>query len=178
MNAPATVPCGLALGSNVGDRLDNLRRAREAVTAILQAGALRSAPVYESAPVDCPDGSGKFLNTVIEIALEAAVADNPMGILTSTQEIEAALGRPAATGRVKNAPRAIDIDLLYIGGTQVDAPQLQVPHPRIASRRFVLTPLADLRPDLVLPGQDSTASALLVHLQSTEPELTLTAATW
>jgi 2-amino-4-hydroxy-6-hydroxymethyldihydropteridine diphosphokinase len=161
---------GIALGSNLGDRLENLRRARELLAAI-STGPVLTAPVYLTEPVNCPPGSPDFLNTVIEISHEGTPAE----LLELTQEFQRRLGRTEAVER--NAPRVIDIDLLYSGGEVVSTEALQLPHPRITQRQFVLRPLADIRPDLVLPGQTLTIAAHLRSLDG-EKELPVAAAEW
>jgi 2-amino-4-hydroxy-6-hydroxymethyldihydropteridine diphosphokinase len=164
---------GIALGSNLGDRLANLRAARRLLEALSpDPASLRSAPVYQTAPVLCPEDSPDFLNTVVEIETTAS----PLELLQSTQAIECRLGRPARAPR--HAPRIIDVDLLYLGGTVFDSPGLTLPHPRLAQRRFVLTPLADLDPERVLPGHPVSIATLLATLDSPEPEPTLVHPLW
>ena len=85
------------------------------------------------------------------------------GLLKELKKIESSLGRPEDHPR--NVSRAIDIDLLYAGDTKIDDEQLHIPHPRMHERRFVLEPLAEIRPDLVLPNQTQTAAALLQNLR-------------
>lgn len=167
------VRAGIALGSNLGDRLANLRAARDCLAAISSdPQSLHSAPIYQTEPVLCPEGSPGFYNTVIEIGTDAG----PLALLHLTQQIERKLGRPAEAPR--NAPRIIDVDLLYIGSLVFDSPELTLPHPRLALRRFVLTPLADLNPDLVLPGQSESIASLLAGLDSTEAEPGLVRRQW
>ena len=154
---------GLGLGSNLGDRLEHLRQARARILAI--AAVSRSgwicAPLYETGPVDCPPGSGLFLNTVME--LEVSDHLSMPRLLEGLRDIEAALGRPSRHPR--NAPRPADIDILYAGDLVLDSPQLTLPHPRLALRRFVLEPLAALRPELILPGHDRSVARLLHDLE-------------
>lgn len=155
---------GIALGSNLGDRLALLRAAREQLLRLAASPAQwLQAPIYQTAPVACPAGSPDFLNTVVE--LETTL--EPLEWLQQTQRIEAALGR--RHGAARNAPRAIDVDLLYHGTTRMTTPELTLPHPRLYQRRFVLQPLADIRSELVLPGQSATVAALLAALAEGEP---------
>jgi 2-amino-4-hydroxy-6-hydroxymethyldihydropteridine diphosphokinase len=164
---------GIALGSNLGDRLANLRAARDSLADLSpDPASLRSAPIYQTAPVLCPDGSPDFFNTVIEIETRAS----PLELLHHTQAIERRLGRPAHTPR--NAPRTIDVDLLYLGATVFESPDLTLPHPRLALRRFVLVPLAALDPELVLPGHPASIAGLLAALASPEPLPTLVHPVW
>src|SRR4029077_14882066 len=150
----------VALGSNLGDRLENLREARR---QIFELGSVRPAAVFtgidEPEPVDCEPGASKFLNTVIEFDFEG----NPVQLLEQLVRIEQSLGRKR--DHPKNVSRRIDIDLLYCGDRQIDNEQLQLPHPRMHLRKFVLQPLADFHPDLVLPGRTRTVRELLAELK-------------
>jgi 2-amino-4-hydroxy-6-hydroxymethyldihydropteridine diphosphokinase len=147
---------GIALGSNVGDRLGNLNAARG---EILNLPGVRppifNSPIYETEPVDCEPGAASFLNAVIDLAYDG----NPHDLFGRLREIEVALGR--ARDHQKNMSRPIDLDLLYCDDIVVSDDQLQLPHPRIADRRFVLQPLADIDPGRVLPGQKRTVRELL-----------------
>ena len=152
---------GLGLGSNLGDRLANLQRARARLLAMPGvAAAILSAPLFETDPVDCEGGAGAFLNTVVEIGLPGD-ADLP-GVLTRLREIERSLGRPSRYPR--NASRPIDIDILYAGDQCFETPTLTLPHPRLRERRFVLAPLAAIRPDLILPGREQSIAEILREL--------------
>ena len=152
---------GVALGSNLGDRLANLRAARTAIEAL---GGVRppllASGVYETAPVGCAADAAKFLNAVIEIEYAGDARD----LLRELVEIETRLGRPAFHAR--NASRTLDLDLLYFGDTKIETAELRLPHPRIAEREFVLRPLADIRPDLVLPNQTESTRDLLLKLKN------------
>src|SRR6266705_119086 len=146
---------GVALGSNLGDRLANLRVAREAIVDLpgVQPPVI-SSPVYETEPVGCEPGAGKFLNAVFEFEYEG----EPAALLDQLVEIEESLGRER--GHARNVSRKIDIDLLYCGGLKIDNERLQLPHPRLHLRRFVLQPLADIRSELKLPNQTATVREL------------------
>ena len=149
----------VALGSNLGDRLDNLRAARQQISDLtdIQLPVLASA-IYETDPVDCEPGAPKFLNAVVEFGYNG----DPLQLLRKLKSVEAALGRPREHAR--NASRKIDIDLLYIGDTRINERTLELPHPRMHLRKFVLHPLADIRPELILPGQTKTVRELLAQL--------------
>ena len=142
----------LALGSNIGDRDANLRAA---IQNISTAGIvpLRESPIYETEPVGYTDQRW-FLNMVVE----AETALFPMQLLTRTGKIERALGRVRT---VPNGPRTIDIDILLYGNAVVRTPRLEIPHPRIQERRFVLAPLADLAPDMRHPVLHKSVRQLL-----------------
>jgi 2-amino-4-hydroxy-6-hydroxymethyldihydropteridine diphosphokinase len=149
----------VALGSNLGDRLDNLRAARQQICdlASTQPPVLSSA-IYETDPVDCEPGAPKFLNAVVEFGYNG----DPLELLKSLREIEKTLGR--APDHPRNVSRKIDIDLLYIGDTKINDRGLELPHPRMHLRKFVLQPLADVRPELILPRQGKTVRELLAQL--------------
>ena len=151
---------GIALGSNLGDRTANLEAARECLREISAPGEpLLRASDYQTEPLHCPPGSPLFQNSVVEIAFDG----NPFELLELTQAIEKRLGRINKPER--NAPRIIDVDLLYFGDEIIDTEDLVLPHPRIGERLFVLEPLAEIRPDLVLPGQTKCIAELLVNLR-------------
>lgn len=127
----------LGLGSNLGDRWAYLR---DAVDSLADVVAVSS--VYETEPVGGPGGQGPYLNLVVELDTE----------LTARQLLGVAQRLQAAAERVQGArwgPRTLDVDVLWIDGVTVDDHDLQVPHPRMFERRFVLAPLAELAPDLV-----------------------------
>ena len=133
---------GIALGSNLGDRAAHLEAARAALREIATPGEpFLAARDHETAPLDCPPGSPAFLNSVIELDFLGTAFE----LLALTQAIEKQLGRRVVPER--NAPRVIDIDLLYFGAETFDTDDLVRPPPRRASRAFVMTPLAEIRPD-------------------------------
>ena len=164
---------GIALGTNLGRRLRHLIEARDRLrTLAAPASLFLQAPVYQTAPVGCPDDSPDFFNSVIELEFPGS----PHELAVHLHQIETAFGRLTRTAR--NAPRSLDLDLLYFGQTRLDDPDLTIPHPRMLERRFVLQPLADIRPDLVLPGDSATIFEHLHHLDSDEPPLALVQAVW
>lgn len=147
---------GVALGSNLGDRLANLRNARRDLAGL--SGALppmRSSAIYETEPVGCEKGAAKFLNAAIEFEY----ARPPHELLSALARIEKLLGR--AGDHPRNVSRTIDLDLLYFGEQIISTGDLELPHPRIAGREFVLRPLGDICPDRVLPGQSESIAGLL-----------------
>jgi 2-amino-4-hydroxy-6-hydroxymethyldihydropteridine diphosphokinase len=142
----------LALGSNIGDREENLRQA---VRRLREVGVLvkRLSSMYETEPVDYVDQDW-FLNA----ALEAETVLSPSELLGRMREIEFAMGskKPFAKG-----PRLIDLDILLYGDETLDEPDLQVPHPRMLERRFVLVPLAQIAPTYQHPSWHGTVAEIL-----------------
>jgi 2-amino-4-hydroxy-6-hydroxymethyldihydropteridine diphosphokinase len=153
---------GVALGSNLGERLANLRNARRDISALDGVfPPVRSSAIYETDPVGCEKGAAKFLNAVIEFRYSG----EPDVLLARLAAIETILGRPGSHER--NISRTIDLDLLYFGDLIISTGELQLPHPRIVEREFVLRPLADIRPDLILPKQTESIEVLLSRLSPT-----------
>jgi 2-amino-4-hydroxy-6-hydroxymethyldihydropteridine diphosphokinase len=150
---------GIALGSNLGDRAKNLHSAREKILQIGNDSApFLFSPLYETDPIGCESDAQKFLNAVMEMEYEG----EPEELLSELRKIEESLGRDPDHAR--NASRTIDLDLLYFGDRKIDHAELQLPHPRLHQRRFVLAPLADIRPELILPGQTEPVQAVLEKL--------------
>lgn len=149
----------IALGSNLGDRLANLAAGRDAARRLPGVSApVAQSRVYETEPVGTGSDAGPFLNAVIEVEF----AGDPLALLAALRSIESALGRPIRHPR--NAPRTLDLDILYAGDLVLHDDTLIVPHPRLHLRRFVLAPLNDIRPALRLPGQAHTVAGLLARL--------------
>jgi 2-amino-4-hydroxy-6-hydroxymethyldihydropteridine diphosphokinase len=142
----------LSLGSNIDDRQANLRSA---IDALVAAGVdiLRLSPVYETEPVEYLE-QGWFLNLVVE----AETALTAMQLLEVIGHIERELGR---VRELPKGPRTIDIDILFFGAEVIHTPCLEIPHPRMTERRFVLAPLADLAPGLRHPLTGDTIAAML-----------------
>jgi len=150
----------VALGSNLGDRVENLRAARRQIIELADVRPpVFSSGIYETEPVDCEPGASKFLNAIIEFDFEG----DPVQLLEQLVRIEESLGRKR--DHPKNVSRRIDIDLLYCGDQQIDNERLQLPHPQMHLRKFVLQPLADIRSELVLPGQTRTVREMLAELK-------------
>ncbi|MEP6822770.1 MAG: 2-amino-4-hydroxy-6-hydroxymethyldihydropteridine diphosphokinase [Chthoniobacterales bacterium] len=155
---------GIAFGSNLGDRLGHLWAARAEVGSLEKSEPpILASPIYETEPIDCDAAAGKFLNAVIEIGYTGDATE----LLQRLREIEKNLGRPSRHAR--NASRTLDLDLLYFGDTVLSTPELELPHPRMTTRRFVLDPLAEIRPELVLPSQKKTVAELLAALSDGSP---------
>lgn len=129
----------LGLGSNVGDRWAHLR---DAVHSLEGLGPVRVSNVYETDPVGGPSGQGPYLNLVVELDTDASARE----LLGICHRLESAAGR---VRHERWGPRTLDVDILWMEAGPVDEPDLQVPHPRMSERRFVMAPLAELAPDLV-----------------------------
>jgi 2-amino-4-hydroxy-6-hydroxymethyldihydropteridine diphosphokinase len=150
----------VALGSNLGNRLENLRAARAQIMKLVMVQSpVVSAAIYETEPVGCEPGALRFLNTIVEFDYQG----DPVRLLEELFRIEESLGR--RRNHQKNVSRTIDIDLLYSGDRRINNERLQLPHPRMHERKFVLQPLADIQPERVLPGQTRTVRELLAELK-------------
>ncbi len=164
---------GISIGSNLGDRLAHLRAARTRIVALPDMRLTACSPLYETEPVDVGPvyRDQAFLNAVLIVES----AQTPEAFAAALHAIEDALGR--VRGADRNAPRPIDLDVLYAGDrTSADA-TLTLPHPRWAERRFVVQPLADVRPDLRLPGVSGTVREILLTLPA-RPEVLLFTRSW
>lgn len=146
----------VSLGSNLGDRKKNILEAVDRIRGIERTRLRRLSRLRATRPVGRSD-QPPFLNAVAELDTEL----DPAALLDRLQGIESDLGRARAEHW---GPRTIDLDLLLVGDLQMATPRLVLPHPRIGERRFVLEPLAELAPDLVLPGDDRTVRERLESL--------------
>lgn len=154
---------GIALGSNIEPRLLHLQAARKRLLELhIGNDPAFGSRVYETSPVDCAPGTSNFLNAVLEISTDL----DPEGLLHALRKIENAMGRPP--DHEKNSPRTIDLDVLYYDELTQNTPSLTIPHPRISERKFVLQPLADIRPSFTLPGFGTTVRQLLDSCRSSE----------
>jgi 2-amino-4-hydroxy-6-hydroxymethyldihydropteridine diphosphokinase len=145
----------IALGSNLGNRAESLRLGREQIAAP-DLRVLRESSIYETAPRDVEDQPW-FLNQVLECETDLF----PRQLLARLQKIERTMGRKR---RIAKGPREIDLDILLFGNSVVTTPELEIPHPRLAERRFVLEPLAELAPDKRHPGTRRTMREMLVDV--------------
>ncbi len=144
----------LALGSNLGERMTSLQGAVDAIADTPDVWVMSVSPVYETEPVDCPDGSKNFLNAVVLI--DTALSANRL--MDRALAIEDAFDRMRS--EVRNAPRTLDVDLVMVGDRRSDEEYLRLPHPRAAERAFVLQPWYDVDPEAVLPDAGPVAGLL------------------
>jgi 2-amino-4-hydroxy-6-hydroxymethyldihydropteridine diphosphokinase len=150
---------GIALGSNLGDRSAELDAGISFLRFLSTNHEVRESPRIETVPVDCPPGSPPFLNSVAELEIDSVLLP-PLNLFGCLEEFELERGRSLL--RDVNAPRPLDLDIIYYGVERFEQMGLIIPHPRAHVRRFVLEPLSHLRPDLVLPGQTKTVRELLL----------------
>ncbi|MDF3035184.1 MAG: folK [Paucimonas sp.] len=134
----------IGIGSNLGDAVGEVKRAMEALEALPLSRLEASSSLFRTAPVDA--GGDDFINAVVQLSSTYTAHE----LLTRLQEIEAAAGRERP---YRNAPRTLDLDLLLYGDECIDMPTLQVPHPRMTERAFVLIPLLQLDPFVSIPGK-------------------------
>jgi 2-amino-4-hydroxy-6-hydroxymethyldihydropteridine diphosphokinase len=143
------VPAYVALGSNLGDRVAELERALAEIAALPATELVARSSLYRTAPVDA--GGDDYVNAVAHVRTALA----PETLLGALQAIEQAHGRQRP---FPNAPRTLDLDLLLHGDAVVASDTLTLPHPRLHERAFVLVPLAEIAPDLAVPGRGAVAA--------------------
>jgi 2-amino-4-hydroxy-6-hydroxymethyldihydropteridine diphosphokinase len=146
--------CVIAIGSNLGERLNNLQGAVNSLADTPEVWVTAVSPVYETAPVDAPDGSKDFLNAVV-------LADTTLSARTLLERalaVEDAYGRERTTER--HAPRTLDVDLIVVGDRRANDADLVLPHPKAHERAFVLAPWNDVEPDAELVDQGPVAELL------------------
>lgn len=153
----------VGLGSNRGDSAATLAAAMTCLASFARGPLLRSS-LWQTSPVDCPPDSGDFLNAVA--AFEGRHALTPEALLYRLKLLERRFGRQETV--IRNAPRALDLDLLVFDNEQRHSADFQLPHPRATERLFVLAPALEVAPDLVWPGLDATVAALHQRLHSDE----------
>ena len=160
----------VAVAVSLGSNLPYLNRSpREVVLAAMESLRLisieaDSSSVYRSEPVDCPGGIGDFINAAMVLRLPSKTSANEF--LSVLQGIEAVYGRQRSAEQ--NQARTLDIDIISFGNQELESSRLILPHPRATQRRFVLMPLAEIHPEMVLPGQSENIAQLLSLLPRTE----------
>ena len=154
MTEPVTVYLGI--GSNLGDRSNNLDRAIELLSQRMKVDRVSS--VYDTDPLN--PSQPRFLNIVCKVITRLT----PQGLLTLAKGIESMLGRTGKTGE----SRTIDIDILLYGNVVMDTPELVIPHPRMLERAFVLVPLSEIAPELIHPVAGKTIQELKQGVSETQ----------
>ena len=149
----------IALGSNLGDAPKNVWLAIEHLQHFSEH-PLQKSSLWKTTPVNCPPGSPDFVNAVVSLAPRAE--ETPESLLKKLQAMEKEFGRKPKS--VSNEPRLLDLDLIAFGNETRSTPDLTLPHPRAHQRRFVLHPLAEIAPELILPGQQKTIAELFYAL--------------
>ncbi len=155
----------IGIGTNLGDRAANYREAIVRIASLPDTRVVRQSSIYETEPVG--EVKGAFLNGVIEVET-GLMAD---ALMRRMLAIERTMGRKRATGRKPHRngayrPRVIDLDLLFFNKETVNTRALQLPHPRLHERRFVLAPMAELAPAMIHPKLNASISDLLSNLKS------------
>jgi 2-amino-4-hydroxy-6-hydroxymethyldihydropteridine diphosphokinase len=153
----------VALGSNLGDSRRIILDAMARLQKFSDAPVLKSS-LWQTSPVNCPPGSPMFLNAVV--ALVPQKNETPESLLKKLRELEQEFGRAPKT--VLNEARPLDLDLIAFGSEMRHSPELILPHPRAHERKFVLQPLSEIAPELILPGQGRTVLQLLAGLSGDE----------
>jgi 2-amino-4-hydroxy-6-hydroxymethyldihydropteridine diphosphokinase len=157
----------IGLGSNLGASAAIVRAAMERLSAHAAGPLLRSS-LWRTSPVDCPPGAGGFINAVVAFAARPAL--RPETLLADLKAIEREYGPRES---VRNAPRALDLDLLLFNDELRDSAAFSLPHPRAVQRRFVLAPAAEVAPELIWPGTGRSIRALLDALVTDEQVIRL-----
>jgi 2-amino-4-hydroxy-6-hydroxymethyldihydropteridine diphosphokinase len=146
--------CVISMGSNMGDRLAKLQGGLDSLADTPDVWVTEVSPVYETQPVDAPEGSDAFLNVVV--LLDTTLPAHRL--LDRALAIESAFGRQR--GGIRNAPRSLDVDLIVVGDRRASDESLELPHPRAHERAFVLAPWVDVEPDGKIPGMGAVAELL------------------
>jgi len=153
----------VALGSNLGDSRQIILDAMARLQNLSDEPVLKSS-LWQTSPVNCPPNAPPFVNAVV--GLNPLEKETPESLLKKLRELEKEFGRAPKT--VLNEPRPLDLDLIVFGNQTRNSPELILPHPRAHERRFVLQPLSEIAPDLILLGQGKTVLQLVTGLPDGE----------
>ena len=157
-----TMVCYIGVGSNIGDRLGHLKKAVVLLKKIQGVRILKVSSVYETEPKGGPEGQDAYFNLVLEVESDLS----PRCLLAELKTIEKNLGRKASVAsEMRWGAREIDLDILLFGGQVVHEADLEVPHPLMQERFFVLKPLNDLAPSMKHPLSGRNASEMLLSLK-------------
>ncbi|MFZ0243421.1 MAG: 2-amino-4-hydroxy-6-hydroxymethyldihydropteridine diphosphokinase [Desulfobacterales bacterium] len=148
----------ISIGSNLGDKLENCRRAIESLRSVVQTQLCACSRFYKTAPVDYLDQDW-FVNAAVKITTRLKASQ----LLAALQEIQRRAGRRGDP--VRFGPRIIDLDIIFFDAAVIETPELQVPHPRLHKRRFVLQPICDIDPAIVHPVLNQDVGMLLDQLK-------------
>jgi len=154
-----TTQAYIAFGSNLGDRQANIQNALQCLNQENDFSLLRISPVYQTEPIGFTVDVPPFYNGVVEIKVNCSAKQ----LLDILMRIENQMGRTRDASQ-EYSSRPIDLDILLFGGQTIDQPNLQIPHPKMLQRWFVLKPLVDLSPQLKIPGYDITMVEALAQL--------------
>jgi 2-amino-4-hydroxy-6-hydroxymethyldihydropteridine diphosphokinase len=160
---PKSEMAWVALGSNLGDSRQIILAAMAGLECLSRLPIHKSS-LWQTTPVDCPPNSAKFVNAIV--GLVQGAGETPETVLEKLRELEKKFGRQPK--KEFNEPRPLDLDLIAFGNEVRNSPELTLPHPRAHQRRFVLQPLSELAPELILPGQTKKISQLLAELPTGE----------
>jgi 2-amino-4-hydroxy-6-hydroxymethyldihydropteridine diphosphokinase len=163
LHSPFSSLAFIALGSNLGDSRQTILDAFVQLQRFSDSPILKSS-LWQTIPVDCPPDSPKFVNAMVGLVPRSD--ETPESLLKKLQELERTAGRTPKV--IHNEPRPLDLDLIAFGQETRHLPELILPHPRAQVRKFVLRPLSEIAPDLVLPNQSQTVAQLLTELASDE----------
>jgi 2-amino-4-hydroxy-6-hydroxymethyldihydropteridine diphosphokinase len=153
----------VGIGSNRGDSIGIVRESMERLRGF-SGTTFRRSSLWRTSPVDCPPGSGDFINAVV--AFEPRAGLTPENLLAALKQLEREFGR--ATTPIRNAPRELDLDLLTYGDEKRMTSHFVLPHPRATERRFVMAPAAEIAADLRWPGTGATVAELLARVDDGE----------
>ncbi|MEW6100807.1 MAG: 2-amino-4-hydroxy-6-hydroxymethyldihydropteridine diphosphokinase [Candidatus Omnitrophota bacterium] len=130
--------CYLGIGSNLGDRRENIRKALQEINKLKGTKVIKASRIIETNPIDCPEKQGKYLNA----ALKIKTGLKPLSLLRALKKIEQKLGRPGK--HLPNSPRQIDLDILFYADKVIRTKNLIIPHPKMFEREFVIKPLSEI----------------------------------
>jgi 2-amino-4-hydroxy-6-hydroxymethyldihydropteridine diphosphokinase len=149
----------VAIGSNLGDSRKTVQAAIDRLAELSRTPPFVSS-LWRTTPVDCPPGSPSFINAAVALAFQEG--ETPESLLAKLQQLETEFGRRPK--KVLNEARPLDLDLITFGCERRSSDKLTLPHPRAYERRFVLQPLSEIAPELILPGQEKTVAQLMAML--------------
>ncbi len=154
----------VSVGSNLGDKIENCKKGISELLADGRSVLVRSSSFYRTSPVDYKDQDW-FVNLVVEIKTTL----NPFDLLERIKGVEKAMGRKTST--VRFGPRVLDLDIIFFDDQVIQTDTLEIPHPRMHKRRFVLKPICDIEPSMMHPLLGKDMRSLLASLQNSEQKV-------